>query len=146
MSPRRSPIARWTSSISWFRALCRSFAVRRDGRRKPRHGSLRLEALEDRITPSAGALDLTFDSDGIVTTSIGTGDDFARSIVQDANGKVVVAGQSFDGTNYDFAVVRYNADGSLDTTFGGSGKVTTPVGTGDDAGYALTIDGYGRII
>jgi hypothetical protein len=44
----------------------------------------------------------------------------------------VVAGYADNGSNNDFALVRYNADGSLDTSFGTGGKVTTPVGTGQD--------------
>ena len=46
-----------------------------------------------------------------------------------SGGKIVVAGSLFranvDCPNYDFALVRYNTDGSLDTTFNGTGKVTT---------------------
>ena len=48
------------------------------------------------------------------------------------DGKIVVAGYSLNGSNDDFALVRYNADGSLDTTFGGAGKVITPVGSSHD--------------
>ena len=49
----------------------------------------------------------------------------ATSVALQADGKIVVAGYSFNGSNYDFAVARYNADGSLDTTFNGTGKVIT---------------------
>ena len=51
------------------------------------------------------------------------------------DGKILVAGHIDDVGNYDydFALVRYNADGSLDTSFGGTGKVTTAIGSfGDD--------------
>jgi uncharacterized delta-60 repeat protein len=45
------------------------------------------------------------------------------------DGKILVAGYSRN-LSYEFALVRYNADGSLDTTFGGDGKVTTLIGFG----------------
>jgi uncharacterized delta-60 repeat protein len=53
-----------------------------------------------------------------------------NSVIQQADGKLVVAGYSWNGSNDDFALVRYNADGSLDTGFDGDGKVTTDFGTG----------------
>lgn len=79
---------------------------------------------------SAGALDATFDTDGIVFFDIGSksSDNGIGMILQD-DGKVVVAGQTNSGTEFDFAIIRYNADGSLDSTFGTGGKVVTDVGT-----------------
>ena len=65
-----------------------------------------------------GSLDTTFDSDGVVTTAIGSADDYANSVAIQSDGKIVVAGYSDNGSNGDFALVRYNTDGSLDTTFG----------------------------
>src|SRR5438067_512338 len=84
-----------------------------------------LEILEDRIVPSAGQLDPTFGVGGIVTTAIGSGNDEANALAIDGNGKIVAAGFSFNGSNDDFALTRYNSDGSLDTSFGSDGKVTT---------------------
>lgn len=76
-----------------------------------------------------GSLDTTFDGDGKVTTAIGTSDDIGRSAALQTDGKIVVAGStSTGGTNSDFALVRYNTNGSLDTSFDGDGKVTTPTG------------------
>ena len=46
-----------------------------------------------------------------------------------ADGKIVVAGQSPTAAATDFALARYNADGSLDTSFDGDGKVTTDFGS-----------------
>jgi uncharacterized delta-60 repeat protein len=83
-----------------------------------------------------GSLDTGFDGDGKVTTAIGTGyDDRGFSVIQQADGKLVVAGTSYNGSNYDVALVRYNADGSLDTGFDGDGKVTTDMGAANDYGY-----------
>lgn len=74
----------------------------------------------------AGSLDPDFDADGMVTTSIGAVDDHAYSVAIQPDGRIVVAGYSY-GTDHDFAVVRYNAVGSLDTTFSADGMVTTAI-------------------
>jgi hypothetical protein len=58
--------------------------------------------------------------------------DEGYSVIQQADGKLVVAVTSYNGSSYDFALVRYNTDGSLDTGFDGDGKVTTAIGAGDD--------------
>ncbi len=76
-----------------------------------------------------GSLDTSFDGDGRVTTPIGASQDIAESIVIQSDGKIVVAGRSSNGSNDDFAVVRYNSNGSLDTSFDGDGKQTTSIGT-----------------
>ena len=73
-----------------------------------------------------GYLDITFDTTGIVTTAVGTSDDFANSVLIQKNGKIVAGGYSSDiNKYYDFALIRYNTDGSLDNTFGTNGVVTT---------------------
>ena len=48
--------------------------------------------------------------------------------------------------DWDFAVVRYNPDGSLDTSFGGTGIVGTPVGTGYDVATSVAIQADGKIV
>ena len=70
------------------------------------------------------------DSDGKVTTAIGSGADQAWSVAIQSDGKIVAAGYSNNGSNGDFALVRYNTDGSLDTNFDSDGKVTTAIGSG----------------
>ncbi len=118
----------------WFssRKTRRNALVRSFRRTLP----LRLVTLEDRTVPTAGMLDPTFGVGGTVTTdfsrqvTVPTYDD-ARAI--QADGKIVVAGSSYDGTggNDYFAVVRYNADGSLDSSFGNGGRVTIDFGAAD---------------
>ena len=99
-----------------------------------------------------GSLDSTFDGDGKANTDFNSSDDRAFALVIQGNGKIVVAGQSFVasslGGNLDFALVRYNADGSLDTTFGGGdGKVTTDLGVGEtDAALAVALQTDGKIV
>lgn len=46
-----------------------------------------LEPLENRLVPTAGMLDTTFDQDGLVTTAIGTSDDEIHSLATQADGK-----------------------------------------------------------
>ncbi len=107
---------------------------------------LTFESLDERVTPSAGGLDPTFGTGGIVTTPIGAGTDEARTMVIDRFGRFVVAGRSFNGANWDFALARYNANGSLDNSFGSGGTLTTPIGTGDDDIFQVVVDGSDRIV
>jgi uncharacterized delta-60 repeat protein len=95
---------------------------------------------------SNGNLDITFDGDGKVTTAVGSSDDEARGVAIQSDGKIVVAGYTYNGSNYDFALTRYNSDGSLDTTFDGDGKVTTAVGNFDDAARGVAIQSDGKIV
>jgi len=101
---------------------------------------------------AAGALDPTFDTDGMVTTAIGSGtaDDQANAIAVQPDGKILVAGQSDQGSNfvsnYDFALVRYNSDGSLDTTFDTDGIVTTDFGNVLENGNDIVLQPDGKII
>lgn len=99
-----------------------------------------------KVFAQPGELDSTFDGDGIVTTSIGTGSDLARSIVLQPDGKLVVAGQAEVGTNYDFALVRYNIDGTLDYSFGTNGKVTTAIGSKDEGASQVIIQPDGKLV
>ncbi len=92
-----------------------------------------------------GTLDLSFGTGGKVTTPIGSGDDEHPMAIQ-SDGKIVVAGASDNGSDYDFAVVHYNTDGTLDTSFDGDGKVITPIGTGDDIARAIAIQSDGKIV
>ena len=70
-----------------------------------------------------GALDPSFGSGGIVVTDFnGSIDDAAFAIAVQPDGKVLAAGYAFSfATNYDFALVRYLPDGSLDPSFGTNG-------------------------
>jgi uncharacterized delta-60 repeat protein len=67
-----------------------------------------------------GDLDTSFGSGGKVTTAIGAGG-YGQDVAIDGSGRIVVAGYSSNGTDDDFAVVRYTASGALDTTFGSGG-------------------------
>jgi uncharacterized delta-60 repeat protein len=92
-----------------------------------------------------GSLDTSFDSDGKVTTTVLNGSG-ARAVAIQPDGKIVAAGFSSNGTNWDFSLVRYNTNGSLDTSFDSDGKLTTPVLSGDDEARAVAIQTNGKII
>ena len=94
-----------------------------------------------------GALDSTFGTNGIVTTDIGAGDDFAKALIQQNDGRLIAVGTSRSGPNAgDFAVVRYTADGALDATFGTNGKVVTSIGSGNDDATAVVLQTDGKIV
>ena len=74
-----------------------------------------------------GSLDAGFGVGGKVYAAISSLDDNFQAVASTSDGKIVVAGnvQAFEGaTNTDFLVARYNSNGILDTSFGGSGFVT----------------------
>ncbi|MFH1117022.1 MAG: VCBS domain-containing protein, partial [Pseudomonadota bacterium] len=98
-----------------------------------------------------GRLDTSFDGDsgtgnGIVLTDIGGSNDLARAVALQSDGKIVVAGYSYTGSHDDFAMVRYDGDGRLDTTFDADGKLTTPVGDANGRAMAVAIQADGRIV
>ncbi|MCX5607622.1 calcium-binding protein [Streptomyces sp. NBC_00047] len=98
-----------------------------------------------------GTPDTTFGGDGRVGTTFEAGSGVANDVALQSDGKIVAAGGGAGtGDPHDFAVVRYNTDGSLDSTFSGDGKVTTDVGPfyEDDweQGQALVIQPDGKLV
>ena len=95
-----------------------------------------------------GSLDPSFDGDGLVTLSFTTpGNDVGLGIAVQADGKIVVVGTSNSGSgDSDFAVARFNDDGSLDNTFDVDGRVTTSFSGGDDVGSGIAVQADGRIV
>ena len=91
-----------------------------------------------------GSLDTGFDGDGKVTIDVDQ-TDTAAAVAIDSGGRIVVAGSSFIGGSANFAVVRLNANGSLDTSFSGDGKTDATLGS-EDLGTSMAIDGNGRIV
>jgi uncharacterized delta-60 repeat protein len=91
---------------------------------------------------AAGELDPTFGVGGKVTTDVTPKTDFVNGVTTQADGKVVVAGEA----RGKFALVRYDTDGSLDTSFGGDGKVTTNFSPHTDYADGVAIQADGKIV
>jgi|GEM_PF-981638 uncharacterized delta-60 repeat protein len=94
-----------------------------------------------------GSLDTSFGSGGVVNTSIGSGGGDGYSVTLQSDGKIIVGGYHWDvnqPNQPDFALARYNTNGSLDTTFGNGGKVITNFG--QDFGKNVLIQSDGKII
>src|SRR5207253_208715 len=113
---------------------CRRFPMWFQSSRKSRHTAIthpkrgtfrpRLEALEDRRLLSAGALDVTFNGTGLVTTGIQKMTQAPIVVYPDTgtnpatDGKIVAGGYAANANGYNnFALTRYSANGVLDTTF-----------------------------
>lgn len=92
-----------------------------------------------------GSLDTAFGDSGNVTTDFGKSE-VATAMVIQPNGKIILAGQTNPVNNADFALVRYNTDGSIDTTFGHNGLTTAAIGQYDDIAQAVTLQSDGRIV
>jgi uncharacterized delta-60 repeat protein len=93
---------------------------------------------------SDGTPDETFRGDGTVTTNFRPGTDMAMAVALQANGKIVVAGTTGDGSG--FGLARYRTDGTLDTSFGGDGKVTTEFLGVAGSAYGVAIQPNGKVV
>jgi uncharacterized delta-60 repeat protein len=82
----------------------------------------------------------------MLTTAIGSLTDRGYAITLQPDGKILVAGYSNNGLNDDFAVVRYNGDGSLDTSLSGDGVLTTAIGGDVDTGFAVVLQPDGKFV
>lgn len=99
-------------------------------------------------TPVIGGYDLdqNFADGGVQITAIGDLDDRGYATALQPDGKIVVAGTSDNGSNSDVAVLRYNEDGSLDTSFDNDGKVTIQLGSENDGANDVVVKDDGSII
>lgn len=105
------------------------------------------DVLVFRLTPN-GTMDNTFGSGGAVLFS-GAGDnfDYGNCVTLQADGKIVVSGAASDGRVFDCLLLRYNPDGTPDTTFGKDGVAVYSSADGkNNYGYAHVIQKDGRIV
>lgn len=113
-------------------------------------GLLMLMALSVSVTWAApGDLDPTFDGDGKVFTTIGTGGSTAFDGALQTDGSLVVVGTAYSGayaTNSDFAIVRYLPNGAADTSFDGDGKLLIDFGMASDVAREVEIQADGKIV
>jgi uncharacterized delta-60 repeat protein len=104
-----------------------------------------------------GSLDTSFGAGtgslgpaGTVTTSVGAITDVANALTIQPNGKIVLAGRAdrteSDSSGVDFALVRYDADGTPDANFGINGQVVTRIGSGASAAAAVGFTANGKLV
>src|SRR5262249_36099263 len=85
--------------------------------------SVRIERLEQRLQCAAGALNTAFNLTGIVKKTYKDTNDFIDAAIQ-KDGKIVAVGQNqASKKTKDGLLARFNADGTPDLTFGGTGSV-----------------------
>jgi uncharacterized delta-60 repeat protein len=88
-----------------------------------------------------GSPDTSFGTDGVVLTSFSAPDAEANRIFLDGN-QILVVGDA----NGNFALARYNANGSLDTTFGNGGTQTLALGSDDAKAFGVAVEPDGTIV
>jgi uncharacterized delta-60 repeat protein len=105
-----------------------------------------VEALEDRCCPSGGTLqwsdplDPTFGDGGTVRNNFGSGFQSITDVKVLSDGKLLTAGYVNGYSQYsDFNAARYNADGTLDTSFGSGGLAAVDFKGGDDQAWAAAV-------
>ncbi|HJQ22921.1 MAG TPA: delta-60 repeat domain-containing protein [Blastocatellia bacterium] len=98
-------------------------------------------------TNDVSFLDPTFGSGGKVTTDFFADLDVIEDMTIQPDGRIVVAGDVYSPqTSFDLAVARYNANGTLDATFGSGGKVTLDFFGREDDGIAIAVQRDGKLV
>ncbi len=95
---------------------------------------------------AAGALDTTFGTGGKVIEALGTAEDAGNSVDVLTNGRIVVGGHTFDGAFDDAVIIRYDAAGARDGSFGSGGLARLDIGSGHDRLLAIAAQSDGRIV
>lgn len=95
---------------------------------------------------SNGTLDNSFGDSGIVSGIVSNRQDQANSIAIQPDGKILVAGFTTNENYTDCAILRYNSDGSIDSTFGISGRIIKSFGSADDQINAIALQPNGKIL
>ncbi|MCU1267467.1 MAG: Na-Ca exchanger/integrin-beta4 [Acidobacteria bacterium] len=100
----------------------------------------------DQVGDAAGDLDAGFGTAGIVTTPIAGSTAGANSVVALSDGKILAVGAISNGTQTDFLLARYNANGSLDSTFGTAGLVSTDFNSSLDVASDAAVQADNKIV
>ncbi|WP_052700192.1 hypothetical protein [Methylocucumis oryzae] len=95
---------------------------------------------------SNGQLDDSFANHGKLITALNPSYDSARAMQLQSDGKIVIAGFSTTANHSQILLIRYNSDGSLDTSFGNNGKTSAEWNELDTYGYALSLQTDGKIL
>src|SRR6266508_4246568 len=93
-----------------------------------------------------GSLDTSFGTGGKVTTPFGTGYDWIGEVAIQPDGRIVAAGRATIGGVTQIGLARYNSGGSLDTSFGTGGTVTTAFAGGGGLGLKVLLQADGKMV
>ena len=96
----------------------------------------------------SGSLDIGFGNNGFVRTDIDSSMDNANAMVIQPDKKIILVGDSYmdDGMNTEFTIVRYNSNGSIDSSFGVFGKVIIPISESHDTPFDVKLQEDGKIL
>ncbi len=95
---------------------------------------------------SSGTLDSSFGTGGKVTTGFAGSFDGASSVAVQPDGNIVVAGTTYINGGSDFALARYDSNGTLDASFGIGGQVITDFAGCWDGASSVAVQGDGKIV
>lgn len=94
-----------------------------------------------------GKPDSSFGGDGVVVTDINNNSvEQANAVIVQADGKILVCGNTLNNTKRNFALLRYHSDGTLDNSFSGDGKLITTLSAGQDEPLAMALQPDGKIL
>ncbi|MBB1286566.1 T9SS type A sorting domain-containing protein [Flavisolibacter sp. BT320] len=93
-----------------------------------------------------GTLDASFSGDGKHTVTLGTKNAYAYAVAIQPDGKILVAGYTFEPGTVDFTVFRFLSDGTLDVSFSGDGIATVDYASTLDNAYAMALQPDGKIL
>jgi uncharacterized delta-60 repeat protein len=136
----------------WFQDSFAAIAIQPDGKLLAA-GYTRILTINDFVVArfnDDGTLDSSFGTNGYVATDITGNDHFdeARAIALQPDGRIVVAGQSdlLGNGAYDFAIVRYNGDGTVDTGYGTQGIATVEFSADPDQASGIALQADGKVV
>lgn len=129
-------------------STARAVELQSDGRILVAGGSLEGDGFKMIVQRylSTGVADTSFGIQGRVILPIGNEGDLAYCLTVQSNGRILIGGYTTQGGITQFAIARLLADGSLDTSFGTTGIVTTAIGTFEAEMYALALQTDGKIV
>jgi uncharacterized delta-60 repeat protein len=94
-----------------------------------------------------GTLDTAFGTGGVAMNDFNSGTDHGQEVLLQPDGRIIVVGYAFfGGGNTDLAVVRFLANGDVDTSFGISGKVSTNISGYNDYAFDAALQSDGKIV
>lgn len=95
---------------------------------------------------SSGLIDSTFGNNGIVIKDIDGDVDVAFSVKVQSNGKIIACGWTFSNASWNFLLIRFNSDGSLDQNFGANGIVITDIDNVYNTSHSIVIQADGKYV